>query len=229
MNKRGLSPIIATILLVSIVIAMVGTVAIWINSQSQQAMNREAERRERIADRENELLGLIAVDRVLGTLTVLNNGTSDSVIAYVTVDETFIRAAEFVDPLAAQVGVGAFTTVTLPDAGVLANAGIVEIGTNLGNVFLSTAPSAVIEVENTFFSYGNKLVVLDGTKSTDSDGYIVLWEWDLNEDGDFDDPEDEVGQRISVTLSAGSHNITLRVTDETGLQSSVTITIQVPP
>jgi PKD repeat protein len=84
-------------------------------------------------------------------------------------------------------------------------------------------------VENTFFSYGNKLVVLDGTKSTDSDGYIVLWEWDLNEDGDFDDPEDEVGQRISVTFSAGSHNITLRVTDETGLQSSVTITIQVPP
>jgi len=229
MNNRGVSPIIATILLVSMVVALMGTVAIWVNSRSQEAMNAEGERRERIANRENELLELIAVDDVLGTLTILNNGTSYSVISYVLINETYIRNTEFQDPQAAEVDVGAFTTVTLTDPAVLANVGVVEIGTELGNTFLFTAPSAVIQVESTFFSYGNKLVVLDGTASTDSDGYIVLWEWDLNGDGDFDDAEDGKGQRISVTFSSGSHTVTLRVTDDTGLTSSATITIQVPP
>lgn len=229
MNKRGVSPIIATILLVSMVVALMGTVAIWVNSRSQEAMNAEGERRERIADRENELLELITIDEMLGTLTILNNGTSDSVISYVLVNKTYIRNAEFQDPQAAQVDVGAFTVITLTDPAVLTNVGVVEIGTELGNTFLFTAPSAVIQVESTFFSYGNKLVVLDGTASTDADGYIVLWEWDLNGDGDFDDATDEKGQRISVAFSSGAHTITLRVTDDTGLTSSATITLQVPP
>ncbi len=229
MNNRGVSPIIATILLVTMVVALMGTVAIWVNSRSQEAMYAEGERRERIADRENELLELVAIDDVLGTLTILNNGTSYSVIGYILINETYIRNTEFQDPQAAEVDTGAFTTITLTDPAVLANVGVVEIGTELGNTFLFTAPSAVIQVESTFFSYGNKLVVLDGSASTDSDGYIVLWEWDLNGDSDFDDAEDGKGQRISVTFSSGSHIVTLRVTDDTGLTSSTTITIQVPP
>lgn len=229
MKRRGVSPIIATVLMITIVMAMVGTVAVWVNSQSQQAMNREGERRERIANRANELLELIDVDEVQGTLTILNNGTSDSVITYVVLNETYVRDVEFQDPSAAEVDIGAFTTITLTDPAVLANVVLVEVGTELGNTFLFTAPSAVILVESTFFSYGNKLVVLDGTASTDSDSSIVLWEWDLNGDGDFDDVDDRTGQRISVTFPSGSHTITLRVTDDTGLTSSAMITIEVPP
>lgn len=229
MKRRGVSPIIATVLMITIVMAMVGTVAVWVNSQSQQAMNREGERRERIANRANELLELIDVDEVQGTLTILNNGTSDSVITYVVLNETYVRDVEFQDPSAAEVDIGAFTTITLTDPAVLANVVFVEVGTELGNTFLFTAPSAVILVESTFFSYGNKLVVLDGTASTDSDSSIVLWEWDLNGDGDFDDVDDRTGQRISVTFPSGSHTITLRVTDDTGLTSSAMITIEVPP
>ena len=229
MKERGVSPIIATVLMITIVMAIVGTVAVWVNSQSQQAMNREGERRERIADRANELLELIDVDEVQGTLTILNNGTSDSVITYVVLNETYLRNVEFQDPSAAEVDIGAFTTITLTDPAVLANVVLVEVGTELGNTFLFTAPSAVILVESTFFSYGNKLVVLDGTASTDSDGNIVLWEWDLTGDGDFDDVDDRTGQRISVTFPSGSHTITLRVTDDTGLTSSAMITIEVPP
>ncbi|MBU7045128.1 MAG: type IV pilin [Theionarchaea archaeon] len=229
MKRRGVSPIIATVLMITIVMAMVGTVAVWVNSQSQQAMNREGERRERIANRANELLELIDVDEVQGTLTILNNGTSDSVITYVVLNETYVRDVEFQDPSAAEVDIGAFTTITLTDPAVLANVVLVEVGTELGNTFLFTAPSAVILVESTFFSYGNKLVVLDGTASTDSDSSIVLWEWDLNGDGDFDDVDDRTGQRISVTFPSGSHTITLRITDDTGLTSNAMITIEVPP
>ncbi len=227
MDNRGVSPIIATILLVSIVVAMMGTVAIWVNSQSQQAMNAEGERRERIADRENELLELITIDST--SLTILNNGTSDSVITYVLINETYIQNTEFQDPSTAVVEMGAFTVITLTDPAVLTSVGLVEIGTELGNTFLFTAPSAVIQVESTFFSYGNRLVVLDGTASTDADGHIVSWEWDLNGNGDFTDPEDGTGQRVSVTFSSGSHTITLRVTDETGLSGDAIIVIQIPP
>lgn len=227
MNNRGVSPIIATIMLVSIVVGMMGIVTIWVNSQSQEAMNTEGERRERIADRENELLELITVDST--SLTVLNNGTSDSVITYLLINEIYIQNAEFQDPSTAVVEIGAFTVIIPADPAVLTNVGLVEIGTELGNTFLFTAPSAVIQVESTFFSYGNRLVVLDGTASTDADGHIVSWEWDLNGNGDFTDPEDGTGQRISVTFSSGSHTITLRVTDETGLISTTTIVLQVPP
>jgi PKD repeat protein len=214
-------------MLVSIVVAMMGIVAIWVNSQSQEAMNTEGERRERIADRENELLELITVDST--SLTILNNGTSDSVITYLLTNETYIQNAEFQDPSTAVVEIGAFTVITPADPAVLTNVGLVEIGTELGNTFLFTAPSAVIQVESTFFSYGNRLVVLDGTASTDADGHIVSWEWDLNGNGDFTDPEDGTGQRISVTFSSGSHTVTLRVTDETGLISTTTIVLQIPP
>ena len=228
MNNRGVSPIIATILLVSLVMTLMGTVAIWMNSQSQQAMNTEGERRERIADRKNELLELVDIDRTAGTVTILNNGTSDSVITYITVNETYVRRAEFLDPSASRVDIGEFTVVTFTDVSLLSNVGMVEIGTDLGNVFLFTAPSAVIRVENTFFSYGNKLVILDGTESTDSDGHVVLWEWDLDYDGAVFDVDDS-GQRISVSFpSSGTYTVALRVTDDSRMTSSVDVEILVP-
>jgi PKD repeat protein len=205
-----------------------GTVAIWMNSQSQQAMNTEGERRERIADRKNELLELVDIDSAAGTVTVLNNGTSDSVITYIVVDETYVKRAEFQDPSASRVDIGAFTVVTFTDPSILNNVGMVEIGTDLGNVFLFTAPSAVITVESTFFSYGNKLVILDGTESTDADGYVVLWEWDLDYDGAVFDIDD-AGQRISVSFpSSGSYTVALRVTDDSGMTTSVDVDILVP-
>lgn len=228
MDNRGLSPIIATILLVSMVVALMGTVTIWVNSQSQQAMNTEGERRERIADRKNELLELLDIDNTADTVTILNNGTSDSVITYITINETYVRRAEFQDPSASEVGIGEFTTITFTDPSLLNNVGMVEIGTALGNVFLFTAPSAVIHVESTFFSYGNRLVILDGTESIDADGYVVLWEWDLDYDGSTFDVDD-TGQRISVSFSSsGVYTVALRVTDDSGMMSIVEVDIQVP-
>lgn len=53
---------------------------------------------------------------------------------------------------------------------------------------------------------------LDGSGSTDADGSIVLYEWDLDDDGFFDDA---TGASASFTCSAvGTFNVSLQVTDD---------------
>jgi hypothetical protein len=50
----------------------------------------------------------------------------------------------------------------------------------------------------------------DAGESSDPDGSIVSYEWDLDDDGDFE----EIGQRRTESLDPGAQEITLRVTDE---------------
>lgn len=216
MNKRGVSPIIATILLVSIVVALGGIVSIWVNSESQSAMNVEGERRERIADRKNERLHLANIDVDNDILTVVNTGASDSLVTYVLINNTEYTS---LDPLV-DLRIGQhtnITTVILPD-----DVNVVEIGTKLGNLFVFTAPSAVIVVESALCDSPNMLYVLDGTQSTDPNGYIVLWEWELT-DGSY--TLTYMGQRVTVDFPDNTSlwEITLTVTDETGMSNSATI------
>lgn len=54
-------------------------------------------------------------------------------------------------------------------------------------------------------------VELHGENSEDPDGGdIVLYEWDVNNDGTYD----EVGETISYTFEAGQHEVQLKVTDD---------------
>lgn len=65
---------------------------------------------------------------------------------------------------------------------------------------------------------------LDASPSSDSDGSISTYEWDIDDDGTFE----KTGDAISWTFdSAGDKPITLRVTDSDGLTSTVTETISV--
>ena len=59
----------------------------------------------------------------------------------------------------------------------------------------------------------------DGSPSTDPDGTIVLYEWDLNDDG----VTDATGVTITHSYNnAGNYRVTLTVTDNDGLQHAVT-------
>jgi hypothetical protein len=65
----------------------------------------------------------------------------------------------------------------------------------------------------------NTPVQFDASESTDADGSIDTYEWDLDDDGTFE----ASGVTATHTFSsAGSHNVTLRVTDNAGLGASVT-------
>jgi PKD repeat protein len=75
-------------------------------------------------------------------------------------------------------------------------------------------------------------VALDGSPSTDPNGQIVRYEWDLNGDGTFE----RSGSEPSVETrfeAAGTHLVRLRVTDDEGLVSadagSIEVRADTPP
>lgn len=73
-------------------------------------------------------------------------------------------------------------------------------------------------------------VVFDGTRSADPDGSVVLYEWDLDSDGRFDDATGPTPQ--ATFLDDGEYGITLRVTDSYGTTNTdvAQVTIRnVPP
>ena len=69
-------------------------------------------------------------------------------------------------------------------------------------------------------------VQLDGSASYDPDGSIVLWEWDLDNDGTYD----ASGVTVTHTYpSIATYPVTLRVTDDGGATDKDTSTVTVSP
>ncbi|UCB60127.1 MAG: PKD domain-containing protein [Candidatus Bathyarchaeota archaeon] len=56
-------------------------------------------------------------------------------------------------------------------------------------------------------------VTLDGSGSYDPDSTIISWEWDLDNDGQFDDG---AGVTIDVAFNVGTHVVGIKVTDDYG-------------
>jgi hypothetical protein len=75
-------------------------------------------------------------------------------------------------------------------------------------------------------------VRLDGSGSTDPNGRIVAYDWDLDGDGTYERPGTEPDLETSFA-TAGEHVVGLRVTDDEGLVSaergSVTVRLNTPP
>ena len=69
---------------------------------------------------------------------------------------------------------------------------------------------------------GSEEITLDGSGSSDSDGFIVGWAWIDNLGDTIPD-----GEITTATLSVGTHTITLTVTDDDGLTDSNTVIVTV--
>ena len=68
-------------------------------------------------------------------------------------------------------------------------------------------------------------ITLDGTSSSDPDGTIVLYEWDLDFDGVYDDA---TGATTTYSWSSGgTYSIGLKVTDDDGATDTDTTTVRV--
>jgi PKD repeat protein len=69
-------------------------------------------------------------------------------------------------------------------------------------------------------------VQLDGSSSYDPDGTIVLWEWDLDNDGTYD----ATGETVTHTFpSIATYPVTIRVTDDLGQTDTDTTIVTVGP
>lgn len=89
-----------------------------------------------------------------------------------------------------------------------------------GNV----APVPVATAEPVF-GLGAFVTTLSGVLSSDVDGFIANWEWDLDNDGTFEVDTDSVPYWIYELPSATDTVIGMRVTDDEGLTSSTTFTL----
>lgn len=68
-------------------------------------------------------------------------------------------------------------------------------------------------------------ITLDGRNSTDNDGSLIIYEWDLNNDGAYDDA---IGsQTAAVFDDNGIYTVGLRVTDDKHAHSFITSTLTV--
>jgi hypothetical protein len=86
-----------------------------------------------------------------------------------------------------------------------------------------TPPTPAFEVNPTNPDV-DESVLLDGSNSTDSDGTIQQYEWDVDDDGNYE----LTGEQVTTSFSAsGEVTITLRVTDGTGLSATAVQTITV--
>lgn len=86
-----------------------------------------------------------------------------------------------------------------------------------GNTGTNTPPTADFTYDRK--GQGSK-IQLDGTPSTDSDGTIETYEWDVDADGTID----ATGKKVNANLPAGT-DVTLIVTDNDGAEDTVTKTV----
>ena len=84
----------------------------------------------------------------------------------------------------------------------------------------NSAPTADIQADK-LSGKAPLTVNLDGSGSNDSDGEITSWSWN------FGDGDTAQGQTVSHEFSAGTHEVTLTVTDNNGATGTATVTIDV--
>jgi len=87
----------------------------------------------------------------------------------------------------------------------------------------NAAPTA--EAGGPYAGQPDSSVALDGSGSSDTDGTIVSYEWDFDDDGNYDDA---TGAEVTFTAaSAGSYTVGLKVTDNEGAEDTDTATVEV--
>lgn len=101
---------------------------------------------------------------------------------------------------------------------------------NMVSVIMSTVPQNQTPVADAGGPYTldwGATLPLDGSASTDLDNNIVSYEWDLDDDGEYDDA---IGvTTVTSFTKVGEHTIGLCVTDEGGLSDTDTTTVTVLP
>jgi uncharacterized delta-60 repeat protein len=146
-----------------------------------------------------------------------------------TLDPTFGSGGAFVhqfaDPAAAD-GSQAIA-VAVASSGAILLAGSTEDTTGKSRTLLArlvgnTAPTAAIAP--VAGAQEGISQTLDASGSTDADGAITGYSWDLNGDGAFGDA---TGVKPSATFTKGSHKISVQVTDNYGLTATASQTFTV--
>ncbi len=93
----------------------------------------------------------------------------------------------------------------------------------LNSVFSNSDPTA--EINSPDSTTVGETIELDGSRSTDCDGFITSYGWDLDQDGNFNDASEET--TTYTPQESGDKTIGLKVVDNTGASDSAQKTISV--
>jgi len=125
---------------------------------------------------------------------------------------------------------------------VVSSAGTLTVGLRVtdddGAINVDTATITVAELPNIapaadaggpYSGAEGDLITLSGTASSDADGTIAAYAWDLDNDGQYDDATGAIAAFNATT--AGTFTVGLRVTDDDGAQdtATATVTVEAPP
>jgi PGF-CTERM protein/surface glycoprotein (TIGR04207 family) len=142
----------------------------------------------------------------------------------------FVFAGDVLFSQSITLGAGNATDVSFDVPTTDVSSGTYEHGVRAGDSFPTAQISINMPPTASFLTSAevvaiNETVVLDGTGSTDSDGTIASYEWDLDGDGQYDDA---TGPTAGVPFNAtGDQTIGLRVTDDDGATNIMTVTVNV--
>lgn len=116
---------------------------------------------------------------------------------------------------------GYYHLFLLDDNGVPSEGELIRLDPTAPTV--NNAPKAAFAATPGSPETGQAVALAD--RSTDSDGQVVAWAWDLDDDGEFDDASTAATTRTFKT--AGNHVVRLRVVDDRGAANVAVETITV--
>ena len=88
-------------------------------------------------------------------------------------------------------------------------------------------PVPVLDVTSPSFAFGSLDATFDASASSDPDGSITKFEWDFDGDGTFDEDTGTETTAGNFYNDPGSYPVTLRVTDNFGVQATTSATVSV--
>jgi hypothetical protein len=109
-----------------------------------------------------------------------------------------------------------------------------ETGTTTVQIHVNSPPAADLQASDTN-PYVNQLVIFNAGNSTDADGAIVNYEWDLNGNGVFNENDPDFNEQSFEGLAIAEaqfpdpifYTVTVRVTDDEGATDTASIDIDV--
>jgi len=166
-------------------------------------------------------------DTIEVTATIANVGTADNAE---TTNAEFVFGGDVLLSQRVSLDAGNSTEVSFEVSTTVLAGGSYTHGIRAGDDF-QTAQIGIDEPPTASFSAtpespeANQTVTLNATDSTDGDGNITSYEWDLDGDGQYDDA---TGPTVDVEYnSSGERTIGLRVTDDDGLTNETSVTVDV--
>jgi len=111
------------------------------------------------------------------------------------------------------------------------NASLLNFALGAGGAATATNVDPVADAGGPYAALAGGTVALDGSASTDSDGTIVLYEWDCENDGTFETSSASPTGDTCSYPAGGTYTVALQVTDDGGATNTATATATIdgPP